>query len=301
MRFYNNVSDAMSGYIEELGDAIALALRTLLETKHLYQSVTVDEVTVSRSFWTRVESKIKSHLDQTGSLNYEAGAKPWILVNDHGLAAVGATRPNVFGIPFTPPHAKLYCKTCQRVEPFNLATAASTIDLAKYNLTVIAGRGTIEQVYSLSYLCQSCKKLPEVFLVRRTGGKLMLSGRSPMEHVSVPPEIPKEIASYYSGAVIARQSGQTLAALFMLRTACEQWARRFGEPTDYADDAINKYMDSLPPDFKSRFPSLRDIYSQISADIHAAQGSDELYAKMIADVDEHFQARRMFKELKTSK
>ena len=118
-----------------------------------------------------------------------------------------------------------------------------------------------------------------------------------MEHVQVPFEIPKEVARFYSGAVVAHQSGQTLAGLFLLRTLCEQWARRFAAADDHADQAINIYMDSLPEDFKGRFPSLRSIYEMLSADIHAATGSDELYVQMLTEIGEHFSARKVFKLL----
>ena len=116
-----------------------------------------------------------------------------------------------------------------------------------------------------------------------------------MEHVQVPPEVPKEVTRFYSGAVVAYQSGQTLAGLFLLRTLCEQWARKFAAAQDFADEAINKYMDSLPGDFKARFPSFRSIYEKLSADIHAATGSDELYVQMLAELNEHFSARKLFK------
>ena len=53
-------------------------------------------------------------------------------------------------------------------------------------------------------------------------------------------------------------------------------------------------MESLPEDFKARFPSLRFIYEHLSADIHAATGSDELYTKMIADISLPFAARQLF-------
>ena len=132
-------------------------------------------------------------------------------------------------------------------------------------------------------------------LVQRVGGKLTLCGRSPMEHVPVSTDIPKSIRTYYSQSVIAQRSGQILAGLFLLRTAIEQWARKFAPAPDYADRALEAYMTTLPDDFKARFPSLRQIYEKISLDIHKATGSSELYDAMLADFVEHFEARRLFK------
>jgi hypothetical protein len=55
-----------------------------------------------------------------------------------------------------------------------------------------------------------------------------LSGRAPIEHVLVPNVIPKNAAGFFKDALIAYQSGQTLAALFLLRTLIEQWLKLEG-------------------------------------------------------------------------
>jgi hypothetical protein len=293
MRFYRNAGDAVDGYREAMSEVIAQAIRTLLETKHLYQSVTVNEDGAREKFLPRVEESIKAHCLKTGAFVPSPSVVPWLLSSDM-MTIIG--QMNNSGTPkpqfiFTPPHAKMFCQTCDRLEPFNLVSAHEAIkQTGSYQTPTMK----IEQVFTFTHLCQACKKFPEVVMVRRVGGKISLVGKTPMEHVAVPKQIPKEIASYYSGSVVAYQSGQTLAALFMLRTACEQWVRCWALPTDRADAAIDKYMASLPSGFSAAFPSLRLIYEKLSEDIHAATGSEELYAKMIADVDLHFQARSIF-------
>jgi hypothetical protein len=294
----NTAQGAIQAYNEKLAESVVEAFRTLLEEKHLYQSVVLDDDAVRNALLPRIELGIQGRLSQTGSLAHGAAKSPWIL--SHDQVAVGGAEGSTF-LHLSLTHAKLFCKTCDRLEAFNLETARSTVETTKMHASAedrqkgYVNSGKYEQVYVLSYLCQSCKTFPEVFLVRRSEGKLTLSGRSPMEHVPVPPEIPKEVSRFYSGAVVAYQCGQTLAGLFMLRTLCEQWAQRFAAPGDYADQAINKYMDSLPEDFKTRFPSLRSIYEKLSADIHAATGSDELYVQMATEIAEHFAARKVFK------
>ena len=57
---------------------------------------------------------------------------------------------------------------------------------------------------------------------------------------------------------------------------------------------MEKYMATLQDDFKSRFPSLPDIYSDLSADIHAATGSDALYEEVIDKLGLHFRARQLY-------
>ena len=150
------------------------------------------------------------------------------------------------------------------------------------------------QMFVLSYLCQSCKSVPEVFVIRRQGSRLTLSGRAPIEHVEVPTEIGKEVCQFYRGAMLAHQSGQTLPGLFMLRTVIEQWARRITKSTGKADEVLDAYVATLPEDFRERFPVLRDTYSELSADLHSATGSDELFEGARRQIVRHFEARALF-------
>src|SRR3990167_9053700 len=150
------------------------------------------------------------------------------------------------------------------------------------------------QVFVFSFLCQSCKALPEFFMVRREANKLILAGRSPIEHVDVPKVFPKELRQFFSGAIIAHQSGQTLAGLFLLRTFIEQWVKKCGATQERADEALKWYGTTLPEDFRSWFPSLEYLYSQLSASIHAAEASQELFNEAALDIERHFDARRLF-------
>jgi hypothetical protein len=291
MQQHNTASGALGGYFAAMGRAIETELRILLEKKHLYQSVTVDGQGARHAFLPEVAPGMKAHLDQTGSLDRVVDDYPWTLANEK-MTAVGGNS-NWTEVVFTPPHIKTFCvnASCSRLEPFNLSSASSVIGVGRFRSST---PGKFEQILALTYQCQSCKGFPETFLIRRVGAKMTLVGRSPMENVAVPQEIPKELTKFYSGAVIAHQSGQTLAGLFMLRTLCEQWAYKFAAPGDYADQAIDKYMTTLPEDFKRHFPSLRQLYERLSADIHAATGSPDLYDQVIADIGKHFRARELF-------
>ncbi len=291
MEFYNTAGSAIKGYNDALSADISAALKTLLESKHLYQKVSVDSQAVREAFLPKVESRIKEH-GNTGHFSLDAALVPWICSTDQ-LRMVNFLTPGSNTTPsvvFAPPDVKLYCsRTCKRREAFNLVSASLAAEKARKRFE------KPEELYILTYLCQSCKSVPDAFMVRRQGEKLQLVGRSPMEHVEVPDVIPKQIETYYSGAVIAFQSGQSLAANFMLRTACEQWARKWADPTDRADGALEKYMAALPGTFKAHFPSLNDIYTQLSADIHAATGSETLFTEMTEKLVEHFDARRLYK------
>ena len=294
MLIIRTASDAVTGHVQIVTQTIQSAFRQLLEQKHLYQSVEVDVEKASEAFQKTIPESL-SHATQ-----YMKGAHlwPW-LVNDtdsfQAMVASLTKQSDQRTVTWPLPDAKLYCKTCDRLEPFNGVSASNVLNRSAPATGGIYHRAKLVQVFCVSYLCQSCKLIPEVFLVRRVGTRLTLSGRSPIEHVPVPKNIPKQLAGFYSDAVVAHQSGQTLAALFMLRTACEQWTRQFADATDKADVALEKYMNQLPDDFKGRFPSLRTIYGELSAALHSANASESLFEAARASIEEHFAARSLFK------
>ena len=117
-----------------------------------------------------------------------------------------------------------------------------------------------------------------------------------MEVALVPRFIPKNVKRFYGGALVAHQSGQTLAGIFLLRTLLEQWARsQVPKPPSQAEILVDKYMASLPADFRERFSSMRTLYGRLNEDIHAATGSEDTFKTALTQIDEHFDARRIYK------
>jgi hypothetical protein len=277
--------------LNELGAVVTHALRELLEHKHLYQSVPV----------------------QIGNLGDRPLDGPIGRIDENARAAVAATisqpwhlvdnlerRPTFLSglrLDADVPHVKLFCVRCNRTEAFNSISATDM--LARDYMTPVHALGDkVIQVFVLSFLCQSCKTVPEVFLVRREGLRLSLEGRSPIEHVEVPNVLPKNLEKFYTGAIIAKQCGHTLSGLFMLRTLIEQWVRSLGWEEPRASDAIDSYVASLPEDFRNRFPCLRDEYKALSDDIHSATGSPEVFDRVHSAILRHFDARRVFGMIK---
>lgn len=300
MASYRSVQDALAAIHTETVEAIRSAVRDLLEAKHLYQSSGVDVQAI-----TARNLKLLPLTPPNQSLTAHLADAPrwlWRLKDDGDLIAqlansVSTPHPQEF--LWEAPDVKIYCSICQRVEPFNLDSVHNLLPTSKATKSGTTtgepdGKGRV-QVFALAYLCQSCKSIPEFFLVRRVGAKLVLSGRSPMETVETPKWIPSGVSKYYSGAQVAFQSGQTLAALFMLRTVCEQWVQQFGSEEDKADVAIDKYSQTLPLDFRTRFPSISSIYSELSGAIHRANADDALYTEMQSSLSDHFEARKLFK------
>lgn len=294
MFIIRTASDAVSQHSKVVAQAIESSVRLLLEQRHLYQSV---EGIVEKSSEEYLKH-VPTSLDHTKM--HMKGVENWNwLVHDsdsfQAMAASLAKESDRKGVTWRIPDVKLFCKICDRVEPFNGVSATNMLNRQTPSSGGVFHKGKLIQVYCLSYLCQSCKAVPEVFLIRRIGTRLTQCGRAPLEHVPVPQPIPKAISKFYSDAVVAHQSGQTLAGLFLLRTACEQWTRQFADPADKADVALEKYMSQLPEDFKGRFPSLRTIYSDLSAAIHSANATAELFDSAAEQIEEHFAARSLFK------
>jgi hypothetical protein len=151
-------------------------------------------------------------------------------------------------------------------------------------------------MFSMVYQCQSCLGLPESFLVRRERWTLSLQGRSPMEHIEVPKFLPKLETPFYRDAVIAFNSGKTLAALFYLRTFIEQFGRRItgisGKATgDVIFDAYYKTLDAKHSD---QMPSLRDWYDKLSESVHSAREDAALFESAKIEIEKHFDFRRIF-------
>lgn len=271
---------------------VEAAFRELLESKHLYQSVQVDLSTAGVEAIEKASSHTKFALAQEWSTLHQAN---WIAQDPKSPPDA---IPLFNNISFRPLDIKTFCTTCDRIEAFNLESSENF--LARWraiNVDLTGRSGHTVQIFVLSYLCQSCKSIPEVFLIRREGPKLTLSGRTPIEHVEVPRIIPKNVARFYSGAIVAHQSGQTLAGNFLLRTLLEQFANTKAVDPKTADDSIDQYMSSLPEDFNARFPSFRELYSVLSVDLHSAKGSPDVFEDTRAKIVKHFEARQVF-ELK---
>ncbi len=285
MAEYSSVDDFIRTELDRYANAVSDALRQLLETKHLYQSVAAPIIYQGTGKKTD-EYRFEAHV-----ASLEAG--PWYVEDPSGTGRSVALRALAMesdpAVVVRPPDVKLFCRTgtCGRVEPFNLVTAEDVLSRESRTSGAV-------QIFALAYRCQSCKGTPEVLLVRREGQRLTLSGRSPIEHVEVPAVIPKEVKRFYGGAIVAHQSGQTLAGNFMLRTLIEQWARQSTALTGFVDTVLEAYVGSLPPDFRSRFPVLRETYSELSVDLHSATGAEAAFDKARAEIVRHFEARRLF-------
>jgi hypothetical protein len=284
---------------EGLERKLSLTLKTLLEEKHLYQSL---EVELDEGVTAAVNSLAPQPISRTGSRDFKTELKMFaaglLLKRWYVMDPSGSYTHSEDNCSLLVPHVKTFCTTCDRIEPFNLTAATDYLDAASHSMARLQEHKTsagVIQNFVMSFLCQGCKLIPEIFMVRRVGAKLTLCGRSPIEHIEVPKFLPTNARQYFSGAIVAHQSGQTLAGLFLLRTYIEQWIRSLGAKDEYADQALDWYMSTLPEDFRAHFPSLRDIYGVLSDAMHKADASPAIFDKAKADIETHFDARRLRK------
>lgn len=296
-----------------LDSAIFNALKELLSKKHLYQSVSVDTTDLDNFIKSPPHPKgvISQEISKTVECARSILLATWNIKDDKkvGTFPYPDYKKNVYVI-FTIPHIKIFCPKCKRMEAHNPCNSAAT---SKNIDNIIAGQfgdnmSSAKQLLFFDFQCQSCKDTIVSFMIARKNNKLTLVGRYPMETVEVPSVIPKEQQDFFSSAVIAFNSGQTLPALFMLRTFVEQYVYAKCPTTNstgansganstgksYADQVLTAYMDSLPADFKSRFPSLQDVYGRLSIAIHSAKSDAELFEKVVTELVKHFEAKKLY-------
>jgi hypothetical protein len=281
----------------ELGKAVSEQLKVLLETKHLYQKVSISPEKLVSAFKQRVESASLRPFDELtqdflGSASFTpAGSQLFLLGRDN------LKQPKLTLILSG---LKLFCADCGSKE---VANPIWYFELANELLKQHA-HGELKgmpptgfQMFFLCYQCQRCSGIPQAFLVRRHGWQLILEGRSPIEHIEIPGFIPKQEECFFRDAVIAYNSGKTLAALFYLRTFIEQFARRkTGIKERVAgEEILEAYNKTVPAEIRSQMPSLREWYERLSVSIHSAEEPPELFEQARAEIERHFDFRRIFR------
>ena len=303
-----------------MGVAVQAALKGLLSEKHLYQSVKVslDPVAALLAQINRDIARAEPNQSSTSpdwpttieeirTSSTSCANIPWVM----GMSDVKGAYSDMVIVPL--PYINTACAVCKSRQPFNpMPDLSSARTLLGYDR---------DQWYSLTYQCQGCHGFPVRFLVRRERLKLTLSGRDPLEVLPVPNALPDRVSEYYGQAVVAYHAGYTLAGIFLLRTFIEQYWRQCvpevqalfkpqprppgekkqpgvpeGDPPRATGEAQgNVYQATLPVLFRGQFPSLSDLYGRLSAAMHEAKADAALCEDCIAQVLEHFEARRLFK------
>jgi hypothetical protein len=275
--------------IADLNARIARALKTLLEDRHLYQKETIEgaEIAVRTTLQSMTTTAEQKYL---GDMMRVAGVSPTRLGTsaDRSARIQGSSQYGgtfyVEALALSRENIKIFCPTCDGRE---VAAPVSFIQ---------GGKGE-DQIFLLVFQCQHCKKGCVSFLVKHEGWTLFLHGRSPMETPEIQPFIPKQERKYFRDAVIAFNSGKTLAALFYLRTFVDQFARRQTgkRGRENGEVIMAAYSETLPAKLRDSMPSLGKAYSDLSDAIHEPREDAVLFENATAAIEEHFDIRRVFK------
>jgi hypothetical protein len=272
-------------------------LKILLETKHLYQKVSIQP--------TAIITQLKEKLG--GDKEYYLGKIQEGLRQRLNLTERPTFTGDTLDLWLPVKNIKLFCERCDAREAFRpILHSDITFQVhTKHKTQKLLGTEPFKiqfpdnlQLFALVYQCQRCEFLPTAFIVRRAGTDLFLEGRSPIEHVELPKFIPKEEQKWFRDAVVAFQTGKVLAALFYLRTFIEQFARRktntLGDKKT-GDEILSAYAETISKNLRDTMPSLAEWYDKLSAAIHIAKEDEALFATAQEKIEEHFDIRRVHK------
>jgi hypothetical protein len=274
-----------------LGEQIGKQMRVLLESRHLYQRIDLGISTILKQELDPLDEQMKVSV---GGEVQRALAQPWLATTTPVAPAEDLPAPIYFAIEV----AKLYCGKCERLEAYRSVFIADVLrpSFGLYSHAKHPNDSTA-QTFVLTLACQACggNAVPEAFLIERRGQHLHLCGRAPMEQLPPIEGIPKDDQKLILGARIARNSGQVLGAIALLRCFLEQYARRKTQSTDYGDRLMAAYHGSLPDTFPSEFRNFVSLYSTLSAALHNANASSEVFDDTVEAVIDHFRARQLYK------
>jgi hypothetical protein len=287
-----NDQEAFAALLGGLNKAIADQFKTLIEQKHVYQKVALEHEPV----YAAVTEKLSSA--------YKWEFKARLETLPRGIALVSKMPPfaemmlGKSALVLIPTNVKLFCNKCSRSEAFAPVWYKDVTGDLRQKSEPLRMPPEL-QFFCFAFQCQSCAGVPELqsFLIRYEDFQMSVHGRSPIEHIELPPYIPKAERDWFRDALIALHGGKTLAALFYLRTFIEQFARRqtglTGKKT--GDEIMTAYAETLPQAQRSSMPSLREWYDKLSEAIHDAKEDSELFEKARTEIEHHFDIRRVFK------
>lgn len=220
----------MYPFTEYIAGQITSAFEQLLNRKHLYQHVDLDLSGINPTTATVEVQKIPRaplnsgaktsmpSVEEVIELGRNHAKKTWFpqggLATEAGSQRFGppptVTVQGPQHVMFSIPSVQTFCSHCEGSWPFN-------------HIDDIVNIGAREdQWFCLGYQCQKCKKLPVWFFIRRKGLRITLVGRDPIEAIPAPKEVPEPQGKFFAKAIMAYNTGQTLAGIFFLRTFIAQ-------------------------------------------------------------------------------
>lgn len=318
----DSIENVKKKVIDKILDLIGQNIIELLEQKHLYQNVKIDISEINEfissftyydfyghhpmvgphpsSMDSEIINKRNEKLDEERKKTIEIvsnilnGRWAFVVKDDYTINHYKQKLCDINELIIPLPTIKINCNNCDSISPpHNPGFIGYKYDLPNLffeneSMSKVEVKHT--QICFLPYQCQSCKKEPIIFTVSRKGFKLQLVGRSQFENISVPKFIPPEEKEYFSDAVIAFNSGRTLASLYYLRALIEHYMRRIlnNNGKISGDELGEQYSKMLDDEFPKKFTSLKTVYSELSEKLHKFEKSEKQFHKSVADIEKHF-------------
>lgn len=322
------ISYSKSSYFDCYQSLIIEKIRELIQTKHLYQKVRIEEEEIRSlvNYPTEFTYSEKEYSVNIQSFLEYQKCKKWIqsgfqhIKNNSGIRGdyfLGdqskPTAPDILGyytsenlkphlvdFPetndalFTVPNVEIFCSNCKQRKMFS-PIYFDSVDSISPSI----------QFFFLVFECQICNNEKVSFSLKREENKLILVGRSQLEFNIPDPIFPKteNYLELISRANISHESGgYNIAAISYLRLFIEKYVRNetgiiTREENQNISDICDKYAESLPRVIRDFIPSLKSIYMDLSEAYHEGdtEKKDEygiLYEECLENLKKHFHGKK---------
>ena len=302
--------------------AIENAMRELIETRYLYQKVTVDLNPVEELLKPQIANPPMPPGKQTitagksvawnqglpdylKALRLEIEKRPWRLQTRHtgdnpqyaeihrtasaGTSPVG-TPIEKMPIHFYLPAVQIMCGgACKRVTTFSAHVSSSRFSLESLNSRI--GSKGIEEIFQPVYRCEICRSMIYALLVHRIGLRLHLCGFAPRREPLPSRSVPELLAPILSDAEQAIAENDVFAGFYHLRTLLEHYLKqRLGIPLAdqiRGEELIARHYAAIPIEWRSALPAISDAYTTLSENLHARKGKVEDFQRLRNQVCDH--------------
>lgn len=277
-------------------EQLASAIKTLAETKGLYQNVRVP---------TEFLDEFADPTFTADQLRQELSTRPvWPVSRGEGDDAVqrqdvrhflpsdGGHSSETMWLSFYLPSVRSLCSRCHKEADFlSMMCSGPRMHGGPYP---IRGDQT-HQVFHLIYRCGACREHFLAFQIARHGLRFQLTGRSEPYRPTIPSVWPKNVREVVTDAVVAVNEGDLPAGYYHLRTAIEflMKAAIDKKPTERIDGAAlcEEYARQLDATVRQTLPSLTPIYDELSAGLHTRDVNAEAFESMCKRAVDHLNGK----------
>lgn len=280
----------LSMFLTAMEVIIRESLRKLLESSYLYQNVAIEDSLIENAAKQSAATKEDSVSGPRLMAEFDMiVSRRWVPGDPANPPQTGPRSIGPALIRFDLPTIRTWCASCGEVEVHKPVRGQAALPFSA-DQTLLSS--TTAQTFVLEYECQaSCTAAPLIFLVRRQGTKLQLTGRSEPNSVSAPSPIPEPLRRIYRDAMWAVACNDLPAGFYHVRTLIEhamknQLNRPLAEQIDGATlcEEYNKVIDPVI----ARRASLTAIFAETSRHLHERSGGPLDFEKARNLIVNHF-------------